>query len=337
MTDLFFCNICDQSVPLSRIEEGDAVRHGGRIICPTCCDVISLSQKNEDETKSGGNLFFPLFIALIACAASAFLYQEIDKVKKDSTVHVNDAVMLLHQSLGDVQLQQEASFAEVVVQLDSMDQFLEEGMRASLGLNDAVATRVDGLVAQVDQLEGLEDGQATLQQNVRDLHVQIQVSEDGLRDVRAGQEFLRDNIAELERKIDVATAAPVQDTGFSSDVKALLDQLENDDPLKRVSAIEKISKFEDPALIPYVEALLEDNYEMNRFYAANTLGSWNAMASVPTLIQTLSDDFAFVRKEANAALEKITKEDVGYDSKGSEKERQQGVERWTDWWAKNSK
>lgn len=336
MTDLFFCNICDQSVPLTRLEGGEAVRHGGRVICPTCCDAISMSQKIDGKAKKGGSMFFPLFIALIACSACVFLYLELDKVREDSTVNVNDAVMTLHQSIGDTQLKQESSFSKMSAQIDGLEETFEEGLQASFEKTDGVGTRVSGLVDQVDQLEGLADGQATLQQSVRSLQAQLQVSEDSLRDVRSGQEFLRDNIAELERKVVVATAAPVQATGFSSDVKALLDQLKDDDPLKRVSAIEKISKFDDPALIPYVEALLDDNYEMNRFYAANTLGNWNAMASVPTLIQTLNDDFAFVRKEANAALVKITKEDVGYDSKGSEKDREKASERWTEWWAKNS-
>ena len=336
MTDLFFCNICDQSVPLSRLEGGEAVRHGGRVICPTCCDAISMSQKIDSKANKGGSMFFPLFIALIACGGCVFLFLELDKVREDSTVNVKDAVMTLHQSIGDTQLNQDASFSKLAEQIGGLEKNSEEGMNAGLEMTRTVNTRVTGLVDQVDQLEGLADGQATLQQSVRSLQAQIQVSEDGIRDVRTGQEFLRDNIAELERKVVVATAAPVQATGFSSDVKALLDQLKDDDPLKRVSAIEKISKFEDPALIPYVEALLDDNYEMNRFYAANTLGNWNAMASVPTLIQTLADDFAFVRKEANAALVKITKEDVGYDSKGSEKERQKATEEWSEWWAKNS-
>jgi len=337
MTDLFFCNICDQSVPLSRLEGGEAVRHGGRVICPTCCDAISLSQKNDDKSKGEGNMFFPLFIALIACGACVFLYLELDKVKEDTTVHVNDAVMMLHRSMGDIQLAQEASFKEVSTQIDGLEASMQDGLAASIGMTGAVDARVSGIVSQVDQLEGLADGQATLQQSVRSLQAQAQVSEEGMRGVRTGQEFLRDSIAELERKVVVATAAPIQATGFSSDVKALLDQLKDDDPLKRVSAIEKISKFDDPALIPYVEALLDDNYEMNRFYAANTLGNWNAMPSVPTLIQALADDFAFVRKEANAALVKITKEDVGYDSKGSEKDRQKATERWSEWWTKNSK
>ncbi|PCJ53937.1 MAG: hypothetical protein COA70_07245 [Planctomycetota bacterium] len=337
MTDLFFCNICDQSVPLSRLEGGEAVRHGGRVICPTCCDAISLALKKDDKEKSGGSMFFPLFIALIACGACIFLYLELDKVKDDTTVSVNDAVMMLHRSMGDIQVSQESSFKEVSTQIGGLEQTMQDGLTASIGMTGAVDTRVSELVNQVNQLEGLADGQATLQQSMRSLQAQVQVSEEGLRDARTGQEFLRDSIAELERKVVVATAAPVQASGFSSDVKALLGQLKDDDPLKRVSAIEKISKFDDPALIPYVEALLDDNYEMNRFYAANTLGNWNAMPSVPTLIQTLADDFAFVRKEANAALVKITKEDMGYDSKGSEKDRQKATQRWSDWWTKNSK
>jgi len=337
MTDLFFCNICDQSVPLSRLEGGDAVRHGGRVICPTCCDVISMTQKTSGKPKGGGNTIFPTLLALIAGAACVFLYLELDKVKTDSTIQVNDAVMRLHQSIGDSRTHQEASMVVVLDKISVLEQNIQDGLTATIAMIGGVDGKLDGLTAQVDQLEGLADGQATLQQSVRSLQAQVQVSEDGLRDVRTGQEFLRDRMAELERKMVVATTAPVQTSGFSSDVKALLEQMKDDDPLKRETAIEKISKFDDPALIPYVEALLDDNYEMNRFYAANTLGNWNAMASVPSLIQVLGDDLGFVRKEANAALVKITKEDVGYDSKASEKDRQKASERWTKWWSKNSK
>ncbi|MFK5955857.1 MAG: HEAT repeat domain-containing protein [Planctomycetota bacterium] len=296
-----------------------------------------MAQKNSGAEKTGGSNFFPTFIALIACAACVFLYLDLDKVRIESTAQVNDAVMTLHQSLGESQTKQGASLNRVSDQVGILDQNMQDGITAAITMIGGVDRKVEGLSAQVDQLEGLADGQATLQQSVRSLQAQVQVSEDGLRDVRTGQEFLRDSIAELERKVVVATAAPVQSSGFSSDVKALLEQMKDNDPLKRVSAIEKISKFDDPALIPYVEALLDDNYEMNRFYAANTLGNWNAMESVPTLIQSLEDDFAFVRKEANAALVKITKEDVGYDSKASEKDRQKASARWTDWWSKNSK
>jgi len=232
--------------------------------------------------------------------------------------------------------EQNDGLASLDARIGSMQQTLQVGFSEGIENTAAVDMRVREVAGQVDRLEGLADGQATMQQTIRTIQAQLQIQEDGLREARTGQQFLRDGMADLERKIVVATAAaPTEEGGFSSEVQGLVDQLKDDDPLRRVAAIEKLSKFEDPALIPFVEGLLEDSYEMNRFYAANTLGNWEAMASVPALIATLGDDFAFVRKEANAALVKITKEDMGYDSKAGEKDRDKAASKWSDWWKAN--
>lgn len=336
MTDLFFCNICDQSVPVARLEAGDAIRHGGRVICPTCCDAVTMAMKGEGPKAKGGSMVFPLLLGLIACTGVVFVYLQMDKVRTDMTEQVNDAKLDLHRSLDSASDQQESGLVALDASLGGLQQTMREGFASGSENTAAVDLRVRELGGQMDRLEGLADGQATMQQTIRTLQAQLQVQEEGIREVRTGQQFLRDGMADLERKIVVATAAPPKEEGgFSSEVQALVDKLKDDDPLQRVAAIEKLSKYEDPALVPFVEGLLEDTYEMNRFYAANTLGNWEAMPSVPALIATLNDDFAFVRKEANAALVKITKEDMGYDSKAGEKDREKAIGKWDDWWKAN--
>lgn len=336
MTDLFFCNVCDQSVPVARLEAGDAIRHGGRVICPTCCDAVAMATKVESGKSKGGSMVIPLLLGLIACVGVVFVYLQMDRIRTDMTEQVNDAKLDLHRSLTSASEEQNDGLASLDARIGSMQQTLQVGFSEGIENTAAVDMRVREVAGQVDRLEGLADGQATMQQTIRTIQAQLQIQEDGLREARTGQQFLRDGMADLERKIVVATAAaPTEEGGFSSEVQGLVDQLKDDDPLRRVAAIEKLSKFEDPALIPFVEGLLEDSYEMNRFYAANTLGNWEAMASVPALIATLGDDFAFVRKEANAALVKITKEDMGYDSKAGEKDRDKAASKWSDWWKAN--
>ncbi|MGB0952170.1 MAG: HEAT repeat domain-containing protein [Planctomycetota bacterium] len=336
MTDLFFCNLCDQSVPVAKLEAGDAVRHGGRVICPTCCDAMSMAMKMEGGKAKGSSMILPLLLALIASAGVVFVYLQMDKVRTEMTVQVNDAKIDLHRSLSSSSDSQSEGLAGLEAEVLQIQESVAAGFDQGSQETAAVASSVRELGGQMERLEGLADGQATLQQTIRTLQAQLQVHEDGIRETRTGQQFLRDGMADLERKIVVATAAPPKEQGgFSSEVQGLVDKLKDDDPLQRVSAIEKLSKFEDPALIPFVEGLLEDSYEMNRFYAANTLGNWEAMASVPALIAILNDDFAFVRKEANAALVKITKEDMGYDSKAGDKEREKAIEQWADWWKAN--
>ena len=312
------------------------MRHGGRVICPTCCDALAMTLKGESSGRKAGNMIVPLMVGLVACAASVFLYLQLEDVRKESTSKVNDAVMGFQGSLTSGRQNSEQTLEAFGKQLDQIEISMGDGFAQGVENVAAVDQRVRNLGTQVEQLEGLADGQATLQQSVRSVQAQLQVTEEGLREVRTGQEFLRDNLADVERKLVVAAAVPPKESGFSSEVQALVDKLKEEDPLQRVAAIEKLSKYEDPALVPFVEALLDDTYEMNRFYAANTLGSWEAMASVPALIEALTDDFAFVRKEANAALVMITKEDMGYDAKASDRDRQKAAERWSEWWKTHS-
>ena len=106
--DLFFCDICDESIPASDLERGLAFRRAGRIVCAACDRAMSLNvaaegagaepaQKQEpksagpaaaassSETSStakpaGGRLFkalwgvFKLSFAAGLVAAVAFLF-----------------------------------------------------------------------------------------------------------------------------------------------------------------------------------------------------------------------------------------------------------------------
>jgi hypothetical protein len=335
MTDLHFCNFCDQSVPIAKLDNGEAIRHGGRVVCPTCCDTLAMATRGEAGRKRGGG-GFALIVGLLAWAGLAFLFVEQSDARSNSAANLNNAVMQLADSIG---VQSDAFDSHAERQDEKLNDFktiVQQGF--STALND-IAGLDEALTAvrrQVEQLEGLADGQSSLEQETRALRTQMQITEDSVRDVRKGLEFLRDNFADLERKMVVATAVPPEATGFSSEVQALLKGLKADDPLTRVAAIEELGKHQDPALIPYVEPMLQDPYEMNRFYAAYTLGEWQAMASVPALIEALEDDFAFVADAVNEALISISKEDMGFDSKGSAADRKKAVQKWQAWWKKNS-
>jgi hypothetical protein len=335
MTDLHFCNFCDQSVPISQLDNGDAIRHGGRVVCPTCCDTLAMATRGEAGRKSrGGGL--GIVIGLIACAGLAFLFVQMDNNHSDGNSNLNDAVVQFSDALAI----QNDTFTEAAgrqeAELSTYKEITQNGFSAVHALATALDEDLIDLRQQVEKMGGLADGQATLEQESRALRTQMQVTEESVRDVRKGLEFLRDGFADLERQMVVATAAPPEDTGFSSELQNLLKNLKADDPLTRVAAIEELGKHQDPALIPYVEPMLQDSYEMNRFYAAYTLGEWQAMASVPALIEALEDDFAFVADAVNEALINISKEDMGFDSKGSAADRKKAIQKWQAWWKKNS-
>ena len=339
MTDLHFCNFCDQSVAQAKLDAGDAIRHGGRVVCPTCCDTLAMATQSSSPKSYGGRIFLVLLVALLAVAGSILQMKEQKDVRADLTEQLGGFSERITQSEADSRAALQQGKAEVDDKLESFRQNVTMGfstMTTDLLGHDETLTSLRG---RIEALEGLRDGQSGLQEEIQLLRARIQVVEENARELRKATEFLRDHQAELERQISAAEVAARSPSAgeFSDAVEQLLADLKADDPVTRLGALEDLTQHSDPGLIPYVEPLLEDPYEMSRFYAAFLLGEWQAMVSVPALIAALDDEFAFVSESVNEALVKIAKEDQGYDPKGSEREREKAIGRWQAWWEKNGK
>jgi hypothetical protein len=332
MTEVLFCNFCDQSVPQQQLDDGDAIRHGGRVVCPTCSDTLSMAVRGHKKGGSGGaSGAVGAIFGILALAGVAYLYWQGGQQAIEQTDVLNDAVVDMDRAQEDLETRLGRRFDALGSHLDELRGDLGDGNDRATAQAQDLATHIDQVGLRIDDLEPLKDGQQSLRDSVQRVQARLGLVEDGQRELRSGQEFLRDSFAQVQREVAAAQVPEPADSGFSSEVEALLEKLKADDPLARVDALQKLGRFNDSRLVAYVEPLLEDNYEMNRFYAAYTLGEWEALTSVPRLIPVLEDRFAFVRQSANEALVKITKEDMGFEEKGSEADRAKAVSRWQDW------
>ena len=81
-----------------------------------------------------------------------------------------------------------------------------------------------------------------------------------------------------------------------------------------------------------VMSLIHDVDNSVRKTAVHIAGSLKLKTAISPLITCLSDPDQDVQKSANDALKKITKKDLGFDPKGSEKNRKEAIEAWCFWW-----
>jgi hypothetical protein len=335
MTELHFCNVCQQSVPQIKLDTGDAVRHGKRIICPDCADTLVIA--TELEPAKNEWTLSPIIIAMfmITWAASAYVYVEQKKSITDMTA--------AQEGLQAENDRQSAILSEYKTSFLTLGSDFREAERGLEGLEAKV-------VKTENSLRGALNRQAKELASFDDLPIELQAlsTQFGLaqaelasvgesaRVIRQGQQGLRDRITEFERELEAAPA-PVDVTSdtFSSNVRDILNSLQDSDPNTRFSALEEIANQNDPNLVPYVVPLLEDSYEFCRYQAATTLRQWSALSATPQLIEALEDSFEFVRKEVNAALEEITKASVGYNHKDEKAARASSQQAWRDWWQNN--
>jgi len=118
--------------------------------------------------------------------------------------------------------------------------------------------------------------------------------------------------------------APV--TGITAEdrlFEKLTESLKDVQPSVRWEAAMKLGDLKDDrAVVPLINALLSDSHPYVRRRAAFALGELHDLRATDALIKALHDEDSFVDGLAAEALEKITGQHFGSDSK-----------KWADWWA----
>ena len=334
-TDLHFCNFCQQSVPADKLESGDAIRHGGRVVCPTCCDTLMLATSSRSEEQKPVSLVLPLVIGFVGWGLALFAWFSHDQYQRSAEerfrthqTSTDDALTNHIEKFQDSLASREAGDAALAKRLD--------GVGADLtALGKTQGEGFTALQEAVAPLVPLQDAHAATVARLTELETNVGVLEELLRETRSQQEFLRDEVQVLARQLQRTGPREPDDGEFPDDIKALLGKLQDDDPLTRATALEALGRSDDPRLAAYVEPLLNDTYEMNRFYAAYALGEMGALVSCPSLVKALGDDYSFVRKAAFEALQKVTGQDLPFDHKAELTVRDPQKKAWSDWWEAN--
>lgn len=335
MTEVHFCNLCDQSVPQDHLEDGSAIRHGGRILCSTCRAVMAMAATGQKPKSSRGGVLLALVVGLIGWGAAAYVWLDLREVAGAASLSASSEASLQAQNLQRMGDGIERRLAALDARATTLDADL-------LGLRQSTARAAESVQAQVLMLEkateplpDLADALARQDEQLRATQTARTLLEQDVRDLRGALEVLRAGMVELSAAVAKGAAAPAP-AGFSTEVETLLAQLRDPDPLRRIGAIEALSHDNDPRLAPFVAPLLQDSYEMNRYHAATFLGRLNARDFTPQLVEALLDDYSIVRKAANEALIAMHGQDLNFDHKGAEGERRKAYERWKLWLAEST-
>ncbi len=340
MSEVHFCNLCDQSVPLVELEEGAALREGERVLCRACLELLGAAGRGA---RGGGGLpvFLLLLVGLLGWAAAAFVWYD-RKEAGDQAIRGVEARLDsleagargLAEDLARGLREERERRGLLEAELDR----LGDGVEARL---DAVEAALKELAAGLEALRPFAEESARVRQRLSGLEAQVSVIEDRQRATRSALESLRDELArlgdELQGLAEVAREAGAEPEAeaFPPAIAGLLRQLQDQDDRVRYDALEKLQDTQDPRLLPHIYPLLSDPYEFTRFLAAHTLGDWNARPAVPYLIEALLDEVSFVRKAAQDALRRITGQNLGYDYQAGPEDLQRGYQAWKTWWEEN--
>ena len=336
MTELFFCNVCQQSVPQISLDTGNAVRHGDRVICPDCADTLVIATELEPRKREWS--ISPIVIVFFTMTWAVFAYMYVEQQRFFDAVSASNKEAVSNNnrlSAANAELQSALenkigdSATRAKIERDKLTSVIENGDNK---LRDALSRQANALA----EFESLPSQFSAMSSKLNLSQIEISTIADSAREIRAGQLVLRDKVSAVERQVAAAPApVDVEESSFDSRVQTIIQDLLDSDPNTRFAALEDIADHNDPNLVPYVAPLLYDSYEFCRYQAATTLRQWSALSATPQLIEALDDTFEFVRKEVNAALEAVTKNSVGYNHKDDDAARAASQQAWRDWWKNN--
>ena len=357
---VYFCDLCDTSVPAEDLDSGDAKRIHGKVIGRCCLAQLGPSSRDGKAAApaipvasgsskraagaptSGGIGLLLASVLVLAGIALGVLFidwrlgQEAELIGQRAGVlesklrEQEESVTVLATRL--TSLPGAGHFESIASSVSAQTTLLEsvrgELAAASRDLGeriDVVAERTDRLVAiDAEFARELDDVKRSIQEIARRVADAIELAEAS---------STGPVISEPSSATPASSSAAV--SGMSDRVKELLPRLSSDDAGTRYQAVVDLVATGEDDIAGYLTPLADDSDLFVRRLVLEELGRFRTVESVEALIEGLEDDQVLVRQAAASSLRNLTSQSHGFDEKGSTSERRAAVGRWKKWWQAN--
>ena len=345
---LFFCDICNESIPLQDIKEAKSATIKGKIFCHKCNPLNELGP-TESSSKSGsgpaGLLSLVVVLLILVIGGLGYVIYDLkfapeevagEKVAGDDGL-VASQLREMHARITTMegQIAEMAALQAVPALVSALQVDTASTATAQTQLFKDVSQLQEGLVA-VGRLRERLDGMS--------LRLE-ELAQDGGRTIEALKQ-LEGLVAQVQEAAvnPGAGSSTAEEAGagevageveLDKEVLAVLEKLNATDPMARWEAVDQIRRRQDKSLVPRVLPLLDDRDTFVRTQAIYTLGELKAMSAVPKLVKLLRDDEIMIREEALTSLVVITGQNFKFDVTGSRSVREKGIKKWEEWLTKN--
>ncbi|MGQ0552107.1 MAG: HEAT repeat domain-containing protein [Planctomycetota bacterium] len=341
---IYFCDACNESIPLVDIQAGQVTTIKGKLFCRNCIPPGAGSAAPAAPTRAAGGSAQLLLWLLVLALIAYVVWREVPLAEWG----------LRAGNPGEAETRHELQGLEDSARLTGLDSELRalagarDEIRRQLafvsddldGLRSELADFARGLEHAVVQIEGLTRSQAetgALIEKLNFVENRAQLLEsriDALADMVAAQaQRLTLGLAERDEVTGLVAAVPGVDLTKQAELEELRRQLLDGDAGRRFGAVDRVDKGRLKALAPDLVPMLADEDSFVRLLVMQVLGDFGYAEAVPALFDVLSDPSASIRKAAAETLVRLTAFDPGFDPRATQAEREKAVKRWRDWYA----
>jgi hypothetical protein len=332
---IYFCDGCNESIPLTDIQAGQVTTVKGKLFCRNCIppSPAAAAPPAPASRRGAGPFTVGLLLLLVGYVAWRDLPARFggagdlevrDELDRGSDRRSSDILA--------------ADLAKLRESADELDRKLTFQRGDVDSLRALAADEQRGLDQLREVIDGLQRGQAETGQLIEKLNLQdnrlhaLEARIDTLADMVASQQ----KVIQLRPEPGVAApeatgaAKPAVDPTLQAELDALRRQLLDPDAGQRFAAVDRIAKSRYKQLAPELLPVLGDEDPFVRTLAMQALGDFGSTEAIPKLLDVLEDPSAIIRKTAAETLVRLTGYDPGFDPRGSDAERKKAVKKWRE-------
>lgn len=334
---IYFCDGCNESIPLSDIQAGQATTIKGKLFCRNCIPP-GAGAGPAQAAPAARRGTHPLVVVALVLLVAYLVWRDLPGLR--SAVGGRPEVSGGPTRSADPQAVQSltAELASLRGQIDEIDR-RQTFQRSDV---DALRATAADLGRSLDQLREAIDGLQRSQAETGDLIQKLHLQENTTQSLQERIDTLADMVAATQNRMSAAETAAAEaaaapapadpaEATATAERDQLRRQLKDADAGRRFDAVDRIGKARMKDLAPDLVPMLKDEDLFVRSLAMQVIGDFGQVEAVPALIEVLDDPSATIRKYAAEALVRLTGFDPQYDPSGSKAEREKAVRRWKDW------
>jgi len=346
---LRFCDLCGVSIPQKDLDSGLTRAVGERLVGACCLAKImpplgsATPPPSPLTAKAGGPALLAATLVLLAGMAAAVWYLDKQGAERAPATAIaglqgrvdgmSDLVSKLEERqrlAADVMVRDttaaiSAKFAALEAQMEKVRAAIPDPGKGI----DTLQARVAELKERIGDLAGRQGAiESQLAKSLNDVREELDKVDRSVNDLR------RQRVA----------AGPAADSSGPAKAESLpealgrkVDQLGNDDPGVRWSAVDELVRSGNKKVIPYILPALKDKDPFVRRLVAEGLASLGEESTCGPLIDALEDVEAIVREAAYKSLVKLSSKKLPFDPEAKADARKAAAQKWRQWWDARSK
>lgn len=340
--EVFFCDLCNASVPQRDLETGDARRVNEKVV-GRCC-LVPLREGAPAAASSANPSGSGVVVGTVLLAAIAGATVFLDWRFGEEQARVGAALVGTRDDIGKqserlARLERLSSEVAGRADLERVVQglgALERARGAQEETNkNAIDAVVEGSTAQIAKLSlAFTDAVAMQRQQHETLHGELRALAADLAALKAAPrpEPRAEPAAPPAASPVEPAPAPNADSGLPPELAHQVARLGDADAAIRFEAVDKLVQSKNAAVLPPLLKMTKDVDDFVRRLTVEGLAGFRHPDTVDALLVALADPVNIVRMTAYNSLKVLTGQKLAFDPEGSQTDRLAAQRRWQEWW-----